>query len=119
MASFHYDVMLPKFGNKLKLLFTDTDSFCYNIPSDNLYKVLYSLKQYMDFSKYPKSHPLYDEKNKKIPGFFKDETKGIPITEFIGNYIIFWICAVLYYFFLLLIWSKKILNSFYDSYIVY
>ena len=85
MATFHYEVMLPRFGSKLKLLFTDTDSFCYGIPTGNLLQVLADLKLYMDFSKYPSSHPLYDRKNSKKPGLFKDETKGDPITEFVGK----------------------------------
>jgi len=29
MYEFHYDVMKPKYGKRLQLLFTDTDSLCY------------------------------------------------------------------------------------------
>ena len=30
----------------------------------------------MTFSEYPKDHQLYDSKNKKVIGNFKDETNG-------------------------------------------
>ena len=37
-----------------------------------------------DTSNYPKDHSLYSSKFKKEIGKFKDETGGIPITEFVG-----------------------------------
>ena len=37
-----------------------------------------------DTSNYPKGHSLYSSKFKKEIGKFKDETGGIPITEFVG-----------------------------------
>lgn len=40
--------------------------------------------QRYDFSEYPANHPLYSLKNKKVIGKFKDETAGIPPSEFIG-----------------------------------
>jgi hypothetical protein len=33
---------------------------------------------------YPKDHPLYSDKNKKVIGKFKDELNGIKILEYIG-----------------------------------
>ncbi len=35
MYRFHYDVMLTKYGLDCRLLFTDTDSFCYSIKTDD------------------------------------------------------------------------------------
>ena len=40
--------------------------------------------EYMDFSDLPYDHPLYDERNKMIPGTWKDEMCGLIIKEFIG-----------------------------------
>lgn len=34
------------------------------------------MKDWFDFSDYPKIHPLYDESNKKVIGKFKDELNG-------------------------------------------
>ena len=34
---FHYRYILPKFGKKQKLLFTDTDSLCYEIETDDFF----------------------------------------------------------------------------------
>ena len=83
MYEFHYNFILPKYPN-VKLLFTDTDSFCYWIPtSSNIYKDLKGNER-IDFSNYETNHPNFDLSNKLIPGKFKDETGGIPILEFVG-----------------------------------
>jgi hypothetical protein len=37
-----------------------------------------------DLSNYPQDPPVYDTTNKKKPGFFKDETGGCTIKEFVG-----------------------------------
>ena len=34
---FHYDYIKKKYGNKLRLLFTDTDSLIYEIETENVY----------------------------------------------------------------------------------
>jgi hypothetical protein len=36
MYEFHYDYVKPKWGDKAKLLFTDTDSLCYEIETDDV-----------------------------------------------------------------------------------
>lgn len=69
---------------KSKLCFTDTDSFLYFIETSKFYEQLAALKKYFDFSNYPNDHPLYSKEGKAQVGLFKDETGGIPITEFIG-----------------------------------
>ncbi len=38
MYEFHYDYVKPKWGDKSKLLFTDTDSLCYEIQTNNVYE---------------------------------------------------------------------------------
>jgi hypothetical protein len=85
MYDFHYNTMLKRYGpDKLKLLFTDTDSLCYSVQTEDLYQDFKEFADEFDFSEYPKEHLLYDEVNKKVIVKFKDETKGIPISEFVG-----------------------------------
>ena len=83
MYDYHYKFMLPKYP-QAKLLFTDTDSFCYWIPTDsNIYKDIQG-NQWFDFSNYPQDHPNFDVSKKLKPGYFKDEMGGKPIEEFVG-----------------------------------
>lgn len=37
-----------------------------------------------EFSEYPKSHPLYSDKNKKVWGKFKDDLHGKAAYQFVG-----------------------------------
>ena len=83
MYRFHYDYMMEKYPGT-KLLFTDTDSFCYNIPTEsNIYDDIKD-SDWFDFSNYPTDHPNFSTKNKLIPGKFKDEMGGKPTEEFVG-----------------------------------
>lgn len=84
MYSFYYNVLVPKYGENMKLCFTDTDSLFFEIKSENIYKDMKEMEQHFDCSDYPKSHFLYSEANKKKIGLFKDETSGTPIEEFVG-----------------------------------
>jgi Rho termination factor, N-terminal domain/Recombination endonuclease VII len=84
MYKFHYDVVKEMYGHKAKLLFTDTDSLCYTIETDNIYTDLVKILTHLDMSGYPKDHPLYSTENKKKLGKFKDELCGQIMREFIG-----------------------------------
>ena len=84
MYEFHYNVIKKMYGDKAQLLMTDTDSFCYHIHTEDVYKDMAGMDVEFDTSNYPKNHPLYSEKYKKVIGLMKDETGGIPITEFVG-----------------------------------
>lgn len=83
MFDFHYNC-IKKIFKDAKLCFTDTDSLLYQLYTDDLYRDLQKIKFQLDLSKYPQNHPLYDTSHKDIPGYFKDETKSIPIREFVG-----------------------------------
>ena len=85
MYNFHYNVMKPIFGDRVHLLYTDTDSFICKISSADVYEELRPYaRDYFDFSNYPESHTLKNSCNKKVPGKFKDESASKCITEFVG-----------------------------------
>jgi len=92
--NFHYEYIKKKYGNKSKLLFTDTDSLCYHIETEDIYKDFKKdSDNRFDFSNYPKTHTNFNDNNEsqlgkfvdgEFQGYFKDETKGVPIQEFCG-----------------------------------
>ena len=85
MYEFHYEFIMPKYPGT-KLLFTDTDSFCYWIPSEsNIYEDIKGDEKRFDFSNYPMDHPNFDDDiNHLKPGMMKDEMGGQLILEFVG-----------------------------------
>ncbi|UYV63110.1 hypothetical protein LAZ67_2003164 [Cordylochernes scorpioides] len=90
MFQFHYSTMLPLFkapSFKISLCFTDTDSFLYHMTtptSADLFSILDKIRDQLDTSDYPLSHPLYSQVNKKVIGKWKDELCGQIMTEFVG-----------------------------------
>ena len=85
MYRFHYDYVKPKWGDKSELLFTDTDSLCYKIQTDDFYEdIKDNALEWFDTSNYEKDHPLFSDKNKKQIGFMKDECGGNQILKFVG-----------------------------------
>ena len=78
MYDFHYNYIKKKYGDKAKLLFTDTDSLTYEIEAEDVYQDKF------DNVDYPESSPYFDKTNKKVIGKFKDEAAGVPICEFVG-----------------------------------
>ena len=65
MYDFYYNTIKRTYGDKAKLLFTDTDSLCYEIQTENVYKDIWGHKDLFDFSDYPKNSQFYDPTNKK------------------------------------------------------
>ena len=84
MYDFHYNYIKCKYGDKAKLLFTDTDSLTYEIETPDAYADFFDNKDIFDNSDYNKISPFYFDHNKKVIGKFKDEAAGIPVTEFVG-----------------------------------
>ena len=87
MYDFHYNFIKNKYGNKAKLLFTDTDSLMYEIETEDFYKdISNDVKNRFDTSDYSPNHPsgIPTGCNKKVLGMFKDETAGKIIEEFVG-----------------------------------
>ena len=52
---FHYNYVKSRYNNKATLLFTDTDSICYEIETKDNYKELLEDKQLFDNSDYQKT----------------------------------------------------------------
>ena len=87
MFDFHYNYIKPKYGKNAKLLFTDTDSFLYEIQTEDFYKdISGDVKDRFDTSDYKEGHPsgIPTGINKKVLGMFKDEAAGKNIKEFVG-----------------------------------
>ena len=87
MYDFHYNYIKPKYGDKAKLLFTDTDSLMYEIETEDFYKdISGDVKDRFDTSDYPENHPsgIPTGINKKVLGMMKDEAGGKTIKEFVG-----------------------------------
>jgi hypothetical protein len=85
MYDFHYNYIKNKYGDNAKLLFTDTDSLAYEIKTEDFFEdIKQEITTKFDMSDYPKDHPLYSAKNKKVIGMFKDEAGSMQIEEFVG-----------------------------------
>jgi hypothetical protein len=87
MYDFHYNTIKKEYGDRAKLLFTDTDSLMYEIKTDDVYMDFERIakeKDCWDNSDFPKDNPYHSTHNKKVIGKFKDEAGGVPITEFVG-----------------------------------
>ena len=79
---FHYNFIKEDFD--AELLFTDTDSFAYEIKSENVYEKFFKWKDLFDVSDYSKDSKFFDETNKKVIRKMKDEFDGVIVTEFVG-----------------------------------
>ena len=87
MYEFWYDYIGPKYGDKAKLCYTDTDSFIIYIKTKDFFEdISNDVEKWFDTSNYDKNdkRPLPIGKNKKVPGLFKDELGGKIITEFVA-----------------------------------
>ena len=87
MFDFHYNYVKSKYGDKAKLLFSDTDSLMYEIETEDFYKdISGDVKNRFDTSDYPENHPsgIPTGINKKVLGKMKDEAAGKIIKEFVG-----------------------------------
>ena len=53
-------------GYKAKLLFTDTDSLCYHIRTDNVFEDQKARSELFDLSNYPSDSPYYDASHESV-----------------------------------------------------
>ena len=72
-----------KVGDRVNLLFTDIDSLCISVNTDDVYEDMKELQNELDCSDYPTDHPLHSVKNKALDKF-KDEMSVKIIEEYVG-----------------------------------
>ena len=74
MYEFWCGYIKPKYGDRAKLCYTDTDSFIINIIAEDFYKdIANNVEKWFDTSNYDKNDeiPLPIGKNKKVIGLLK------------------------------------------------
>ena len=79
MYEFWYDYIGPKYGDKAKLCYTDTDSFIINIKTEDFFEdISNDVERWFDTSNYNENdkRPLPIGMNKRVPGLFKDGLGG-------------------------------------------
>ena len=86
MYKFWYDYIKPKYGDKARLCYMDTDSFVMHIKIEEFYKdIAGNTEKWFDTSNYDQAdkRPLPIGKNKKVIGIFKNELGGKIMIEFL------------------------------------
>ena len=86
MWKFFYGYLKPKYGEKIELCYTDTDSFIILIKTKDFYEdIANDIEEWFDTSNYEIDRPLIiTNKNKKVLGKFKDELGGKVMATFFG-----------------------------------
>ena len=84
MYEFYYNVLKKKYGDRVDLLFTDTDSLCVSVNTQDVYKHMAEMQVEFDCSDYPTSHFLHSKRNKKVLEKFKDEMCDKIMYEYVG-----------------------------------
>ena len=85
LYDFYYNVMKAHCGDRVKLVYCDTDSLITEIQTHDLLAE-YSkepLKSYIDTSNFSPSHSLYSTENRGKLGLLKSEVGGRVIAEFV------------------------------------
>ena len=66
MYDFHYNKIKANYDVNAKLLFTDTDSLCYEIKTDDIYEDMLADIDVYDTSEYPDDNFMFSRQNKKV-----------------------------------------------------
>ena len=85
MYDYWYDCVKPKYKDKAKLCYMDTDSFVIHIFTEDFFEDINNdVERWFDTSNYDKNdkRPLQIGVNKKVIGMFKDELGGNIMKEF-------------------------------------
>ena len=90
-----YDYVKPKYEERAKLCYMDTDSFVAYIKTDDIYKdIAEDVETRFDTSNYELNRPIPKGENKKVTGLIKEKLGRKIMKEFIGlrektyNYLI-------------------------------
>ena len=89
MYEFWYDYIKPKYQDRAKLCYMDTDSFVIHIKTEDFYEDnADDVEKWFDTSNYSNynNRPLPIGWNKKAINLFKDELGGNSMKEFVGPY---------------------------------
>ena len=85
MYEFWYDYIKPKYQEKAKLCYINTDSFIIHIKTEDFYADIFvDVEQWLEISNYDNNRPLPIVKNKKAIRLFKDELGRNIMKEFVG-----------------------------------
>jgi len=84
MYDFYYNQLKPQYGDRVDLLYTDTDSLLLEIQTEDVYRDMAKNSHLYDTSDFPQGHYLHSNENKKVLGKMKDECAGRPIAEYVG-----------------------------------
>ena len=79
MYEFWYDYIKPKYKEKAKLCYMDTDNFFINILTEDIFEDINNdVERWFDTSNHDTNdkRPLQTGINKKVIGMFKDELGG-------------------------------------------
>ena len=77
MYQFWQNYVIPKYGEKAKLCYIDTDSFIEYTKTNDIYKGLAENAEIrLDTSNYKLNRPRPKGENKKVIGVMKDELGG-------------------------------------------
>ena len=86
MYEFWYDYVKPKYKDKAKLFYMETDSFVIHIFNEDFFEDINNdVERWFDTSNYDNNdkRPLPMGMNKKVIGLFKDELRGKIMKEFV------------------------------------
>ena len=88
MYTYYFDVLKTSFGSRIKLLYTDTDSYIVELTSRNLLEDLKSIQSTLDTSNFPSENhylsELFSLENASDLFYFKSEVGGDDILAFVA-----------------------------------
>ena len=85
MCEFWYDYVKPKYGEKAKLCYMDTNSLIVYIKPNDIYKdIVKDVETRFDTWNYELDRSLPKIKNKNVIGLMRDELGGQAMKIFVG-----------------------------------